>query len=163
MATILLDVEGTLLDSREATRYGLESAPHSRALASQKELDYILQHPPALYPGIRELLQSDHRFALVTLCTRAYTEALIHATGLTAYLHCWFCADDSDDKAELVRMALKELGRPAFLLGDRPGDLEAAQAHKVEAFGAGWSYAGADLTRATAVLAHPLDLLKAIG
>ncbi len=191
--SLLLDLEGTLLDSREATVYGLQAAwrelhpteppsapaiharmahgplyetPELRELASRREVEWIAAHPLRLFPGVPELLQTaherGHRVALVTLCSRPYTEALIASTNLKRWLHCWFCEEDSTSKADLVKMALRELGRPAVLLGDRPSDLEAATAHRVPAYGAGWSYAGADLSKAHAVLRHPLDLLDVI-
>lgn len=162
--SLLLDLEGTLLDSRAATEAGLGAA--TPELVNRRELEWIAANPPELFPGVAELLQSahdrGHRLALVTLCARPYTEALICSAGLQKWLHCWFCADDSPSKADLVKMALRELGRPAVLLGDRPDDLEAAAAHRVPAYGAGWSYAGADLSKAQAVLRHPLDLLDVI-
>ena len=191
MASLLLDLEGTLVDSRPATVAGLQRAwselyatpppcaqaihaamaqglealyphPELRALASRREVEWIQANPIRLLPGIPDLLAAPHRFALVTMCSRPYTQAIVRSTGLGRWLHCWFCADDAPTKADLVQMALRELGRPAWLLGDRRSDLEAARAHKLEAFGAGWSYAGEDLSRSHAVLAHPLDLLSAI-
>jgi len=194
--SVLLDLEGTLLDSREATVRGLQAAwrelhpgeppdekeihrrmarglealydtPELRELASRREVEWIAAHSLELFPGVPELLeaclQAGHRLALVTLCSRPYTEALVASTGLGRWLQCWFCADDSPAKADLVKMALRELGRPAVLVGDRPSDLEAAAAHNVPGYGAGWSYARADLSSAQAVLACPIDLLALIG
>lgn len=193
--SVLLDLEGTLLDSREATVCGVQAAwrelyagdppdreeiharmargleslydtPELRELASRREVEWIAGHRLELFPDVAELLprclRRGHRLALVTLCSRPYTEALVAATGLGRWLHCWFCADDSPSKADLVKMALRELGRPAVLVGDRPSDLAAAAVHKVPAFGAGWSYAGADLSSAQAVLRRPIDLLAVI-
>lgn len=99
-------------------------------LCFRLENDYLMEHPGALYPGVRETLEAlSRRYPLyiVSNCQKGYIECLVESCGLEHEISGWLCWGDTEaPKSETLRrlMADKGLRHPVYV-GDTQGDAEA--------------------------------------
>lgn len=132
-------------------------------------------------PGVRETLDAvsalpEVRVGIATGNFRRAADAKLRYFGLAEYFQDGGYADDAEDRAELVRIAIRRLGGPAggdygvFVIGDTAHDILAAQANGAVAVGvatgastpemlaaAGAAHVFADLSRPDEVLRLLLD------
>jgi phosphoglycolate phosphatase len=121
-----------------------------------RELELIAE-TGALFPGILETLKDlrKHRFALAT-CTNAsvaYLNRVLDGFHLHEYFQENTCIGHGfADKAAMVRHVMGRIpARPAFVVGDRRGDIDAAKANGAYAIAADYGYGSAnELTQADA-------------
>lgn len=133
-----------------------EGAPSAHVEVLRRQEIACLEQDAPLFPGIRDwlaqLFRQGRRLGLVTNAGRGYMEAALRSSGLSKCLHVAFCTDDGADKAGLVKMALRELRKPAAMIGDRESDWRAGKAHGLYTVGCLWGFgtaeelAGADVT-----------------
>lgn len=99
-----------------------------------------------LLPGVRATLEAvtalpDVRVGIATGNFRRAAEAKLRYFGLDGYFEDGGFADDAEDRAELVRIAIRRLGGAAggeygvFVVGDTSHDILAAQANGAVAVG----------------------------
>lgn len=159
MKSILLDLDGTLFDSREVLAAARDDA---------HELELLQAGGGRLFDGVLETLQALRArgvlLGIVTSSTRPCAEAIVQRHGLDRLVHVVFCADDAPGggKAALVAASLKELQKPACMVGDRAADLEAARAHGLPAIGCLWGYGDAQELLAANRIASDWTELRAI-
>ncbi len=132
-----------------------EDAPAEHVEVLRREEIACLEREAPLFPGVLDwlssLYSSGHRLGLVTNAGRGYMEAALASSGLDRYLHVAFCTDDGADKAGLVKMALRELRKPAVMIGDREADWRAGKAHGLFTIGCLWGHgSGSELDGADA-------------
>lgn len=159
MRSVLLDLDGTLFDSRPVLAVARDDA---------HELELLQGGAGRLFDGARETLEALRArgvlLGIVTNSARPYSDAIVQRHGLDRLVHVVFCADDAPGagKAALVEACLKELQKPACLVGDRAPDLEAARAHGLPTIGCLWGYGNAQELLAANRLASDWAELRAI-
>lgn len=125
-------------------------------LLRRAEVEQLEREAP-LFPGLLDGLSQleGRRLGLVTNAGRAYMETALATSGLDRLFHVAFCCDDGADKVGLVEMALRELRKPAAMIGDREADWRAGKAHGLYTVACRWGFgtpeelAGADLQLGT--------------
>ncbi len=118
-----------------------------------------------LYSGVRDTLaglrKARYQIALCTNGGTDYVQQVVEAHGLSKFLDASRNRNSAaDTKPAMVRSILVELdGRPAVVIGDRLGDIEAAHDNGLSAIAAGYGY-GTDEEMAPAdrVAHSPLDI-----
>jgi phosphoglycolate phosphatase len=120
---------------------------------------YVRGRGPKLHrkvcPGVRMLLWKLHRRAIPTgLVTGNFTAIgwkKMERAGLEHYFRFGAFAEFADDRAGLVKLAIREARRerwidhasPVFLIGDHPNDIKAAQANGVHSIAVATGVVGA--------------------
>jgi phosphoglycolate phosphatase-like HAD superfamily hydrolase len=145
------------LIGRPARDFARQLAPHrSEELArrvEEHELRLLAAGSARLCPGAAETLGWLHGrgilLGVVSNGTRTYCQEAVRATGLERFIHAIFCHSDrpSADKGELAAMALRELGRPAALAGDRRDDVQAGRILGLFTVGCLWGLGDEEETR----------------
>ena len=151
--SVLLDIDGTLWDSRALVAEGWNRAlfkyDGGRAAATvaeitplfgktQKEIaDRFLPHLPPespcqiLYDGVAETLQKlaqSHRLFLVSNCERPYMNLFLEKTGFSPYFTDHLCCGDTNkSKVENIRALLEKWGiASGVYVGDTQTDQQSA-------------------------------------
>ena len=122
-----------------------------------------------LYPGVRLVLetfrQDGHTLAICSNGPEDYVQEFLDAHDLRAFFEMVQARGARlDDKTVLVREILDTLPqRPAFVIGDRRDDIEAAHANGARAIGAAYGFAGPDeLAAADGVVSSPAHIPAAV-
>lgn len=106
--------------------------------------------PPAIFPGLREVLQSlalHHRIAIVTTNTSQNVRSFLARHGLEGLVHEIHGVDSPGSKADKIRMARErwmqnQEGRAVFMVGDSISDVRAAQEAGVTSIAVTWGHQG---------------------
>jgi phosphoglycolate phosphatase-like HAD superfamily hydrolase len=132
-----------------------------------------------LLPGVRETLDAvaalpDVRLGVATGNFRRAAHAKLRHFGLDAYFRDGGFADDAEDRAELVRIAIRRLGGAAggayrvFVIGDTAHDILAAQANGAVAVGVATGSSTPEMLAAAGAahvfpdLSRPAEVLRAL-
>lgn len=163
-------------ESRILSLIGLPEEEYYRSLlpagAPDEEVEILrraevehLEREAPLFAGLAEWLSrlEGCRLGLVTNAGRAYMETALATSGLDRLFHVAFCSDDGADKPGLVEMALRELGKPAVMIGDRRSDWEAGKAHGLYTIGCLWGFGSPEeLAGADKLVPTPAALIAAV-
>jgi phosphoglycolate phosphatase-like HAD superfamily hydrolase len=132
-----------------------------------------------LLPGVRETLEAvavlpDVRLGVATGNFRRAAHAKLRHFGLDGYFPDGGFADDAEDRAELVRIAIRRLGGAAggayrvFVIGDTAHDILAAQANGAIAVGVATGSSTPEMLAAAGAahvfpdLSRPAEVLRAL-
>ena len=102
----------------------------------------LAERSGVILPGVRETLDAvaalpEVRLGLATGNFRRAAEIKLRHFGIDHYFADGGFADDAEDRAELVRIAIQRLGggAPIFVIGDTAHDIMAARANNAVAVG----------------------------
>jgi phosphoglycolate phosphatase-like HAD superfamily hydrolase len=139
----------------------------------------LVERGGRLLPGVREMLDAvaalpETRLGVATGNFRRAAHAKLRHFGLDGYFADGGFADDAEDRAELVRIAIRRLGGAAggayrvFVIGDTSHDVLAAQANGAVAVGVATGYSTPEMLAAVGAahvftdLSNPGAVLRAL-
>ena len=115
------------------------------AYANDRELA-LIGETGELYPGVVDTLvrlrDAGHVLATCSNGSTAYVDAVLDAHALRPFFEAVCCLGQCyADKAAMVQHILAEINvRPAVVIGDRRGDIDAAQANRIASIAATYGY-----------------------
>ena len=143
-------------------------APRILEAVDRWELE-LVDEEGELYPEVRETLtEARRRFAHLAMCTngeRVYVDRVVDSSGLRPLFdQIRLRESPRDTKTGMVTELLAALsGRPAFMIGDRSEDIDAAHANGIIAIGARYGYGTVgELAAADATIQTPQSLLEVL-
>ncbi|MCU0611908.1 MAG: HAD family hydrolase [Candidatus Eisenbacteria bacterium] len=139
------------------------------AAVDRRELE-LVSETGELYAGVAEMLtEARKQFTHLAICTngeREYVARVLSTSGLLPFFdRIRYRESPVDTKAAMVAELLSTLdARPAFVIGDRSEDIDAAHANGILAIGARYGYGTVgELATADATIQTPLSLLEVLS
>lgn len=117
---------------------------------------------------LRELKRRGYRMAVVSNCHTPYQQIVMETQNLGRFFDRISCIGDFQGatKATLIADAVKELGGPAVVIGDRKYDVDAALSNGLPTIGALYGYGGREELLETSTwvedFRHLLELLDPV-
>lgn len=142
-----------------------EEAVRVTALACDLENEYLLENPPSLYPGVKEvfrILSQKMPLFIVSNCQAGYIEVLLETTDLTPYVKDHLCPGDTGEAkaANIRRIVEKHHLKNAVYVGDTMGDYRAVKEAGLPFIFA--SYGFGEVPEPDEIIQRPEDLLTLI-
>ena len=131
----------------------------------------LIRSAGQLYPGVREMLDAlrdaGHTLAVCSNGPERYVSCFLDAHGVRPYLSAVRARDNRPvTKADMAADLLARFPdrRPAFFVGDRQDDMEAARVNGMVAIGVGWGGFGGkhELAGAAHLLHDPRELVQVV-
>ena len=167
-ASAIRQTFGVPVEEYEAWLGGLcppENAARIVEAANERELE-LISRADALFPGIPEVLKTlktaGHVLATCTNASVPYLARVLDVHGLRAFFQVNTCIGQGFvDKTAMVRHIMDTIGlRPAVVVGDRIGDIDAARTNGAYAIAADYGYGTeTELEHADAHACTPGDIV----